>query len=100
MINYVQFILLADPKLAKIFPEPPSVSFTQARNLKQILCKNTLKELPFRGGDLEQNAPGCYKHNHGGRGRGCISRITNKWMRLGVPLVGYGDCSDVANEKL
>ena len=25
------------------------------------------------------------------------SRITNKWMRLGVPLVGYGD---MATEKL
>ena len=28
------------------------------------------------------------------------SRITNKWMRLGVPLVGCGECSDVAHGKL
>jgi len=51
-LNEVHFILLADPKLAKIFPKPPSVSFRQARNLKQFLCRNILKELPFRGVDL------------------------------------------------
>ena len=28
------------------------------------------------------------------------SRITNKWVRLGVPLVGCGDSSDVAHENL
>ena len=71
-LSEVHFILLADPKLAKIFPKQPSVTFRQARNLKQILCKNTLNKLPFRDGDLEQNPPGCYKHNHGGRGRGCM----------------------------
>ena len=28
------------------------------------------------------------------------SRITNKWVKLGVPLVGCGDSSDVAHENL
>ena len=28
------------------------------------------------------------------------SRITNKWMRLGVPLVGCGEGSEVAHGKL
>ena len=28
------------------------------------------------------------------------SRITNKWMRLGVPLVGCGDLSEAAHENL
>ena len=27
------------------------------------------------------------------------SWITNKWMRLEVPLVGCGDCSEVAHGK-
>ena len=29
-----------------------------------------------------------------------LSRITNKWMKLGVPLVGCGDCSAAAHGKL
>ena len=28
------------------------------------------------------------------------SLITNEWMRLGVPLVGCGVCSDVAHGKV
>ena len=28
------------------------------------------------------------------------SRITNKWIRLGVPLVGCGDLSEAAHGKL
>ena len=69
----IHFILLADQKMAEIYPKPPSVTFRQARNLKQILCKNTLKQLPYREGqDLNENPPGCFKHNHGGRGRRCM----------------------------
>ena len=72
-LEEVQFILLADPKVAKVYPKPPSVSFRQPKNLKQILCQNTLKQLPYRdGSDLGDNPPGCYKHNHGGRGRRCM----------------------------
>ena len=29
-----------------------------------------------------------------------LSRITNKWMKLGVPLVGCGDYSTAAHGKL
>ena len=29
-----------------------------------------------------------------------LSRITNKWTRFGVPLVGCGDCSEVPHRKL
>ena len=72
-LQEVQFILLADHKLTAIFPQTPSVSYRQAKNLKQILCKNTLRQLPFRdASDLGDKPPGCYKHNHGGRGRGCM----------------------------
>ena len=64
---------MADPKLSKIFPHPPSVSFRQAKNLKQILCHNTLKQLPFSdASDLGDKPPGTYKYNHGGRGRSCM----------------------------
>ena len=32
-----------------------------------------MKQLPYRdGSDLGDNPPGCYKHNHGGRGRRCM----------------------------
>ena len=69
-IQDIHFILLADKKMAKVFPSPPSVSYRQARNLKQILVRSSLKELPFNDvGD--QPTPGCYKHQHGGRGRSC-----------------------------
>ena len=72
-LQEVHFILSANPKLAEIYPNPPSVTFRQPRNLKQILCRNTLRNLPYReGGDLGDNPPGCYKHNHGGRGRRCL----------------------------
>lgn len=72
-LHEVHFILLADQKLAKIYPHPPSVTFRQPKNLKQILCCNTLKNLPFRdGSDLGDIPPGCYKYSHGGRGRKCL----------------------------
>ena len=72
-LQEVHFILLANPKLAKIYPHPPSVTFRQPKNLKQILCRNTLKHLPYRdGSDLNDNPPGCYKFSHGGRGRKCL----------------------------
>jgi hypothetical protein len=65
-LHEVHFILLADQKLAKIYPHLPSVTFRQPKNLKQILCCNTFKNLPFRDGS------GCYKYSHGGRGRKCL----------------------------
>ena len=72
-LKEVHFILLADRKLAKIYPHPPSVTFRQPKNLKQILCRNTLKNLPYRdGSDLGDNPPGCFKYSHGGRGRKCL----------------------------
>ena len=72
-LKEVHFILLADHKLAKIYPHPPSVTFRQPKNLKQILCRNTLKNLPYRdGSDLGDNPPGCFKYSHGGRGRKCL----------------------------
>jgi hypothetical protein len=37
-LHEVHFILLADQKLAKIYSHPPSVTFRQPKNLKQILC--------------------------------------------------------------
>jgi hypothetical protein len=67
----VHFILLADQKMSKLFPHPPSVSYRQARNLKQILVRSSLKELPFRDAS-DQTVPGCYKHQHWGRGNGCL----------------------------
>ena len=72
-LQEAHLILSANKKLAEIYPHPPSVSFRQPRNLKQILCRNTLKHLPYRdGSDLGDNPPGCYKHSHGGRGRRCM----------------------------
>jgi hypothetical protein len=65
-------ILLSDSKLKDIYPRPPSVVFRQAPNLKQILVKSVLRELPFvDGSDRERERPGCYKHNHPARGRRC-----------------------------
>ena len=62
-------ILLAGRKVAKLFPRH-SVSFRQPKNLKQILCHNTLKQLPYRNGnDLGDKSPGSYKYYYGGRGR-------------------------------
>ena len=29
-----------------------------------------------------------------------LGQINNKWMRLGVPLVGYGDPSEAAHRNL
>ena len=69
-LRSIHFILMADTKMSKIFPNPPSVSYRQPRNLRKILVKSTLKQLPFR--DIsDQLTPGCYKHMHGGRGRQC-----------------------------
>ena len=64
-------ILQADSKMRQIYKNPPAVSFRQPRNLKQIVVKNRLKELPFLDcSDLPE--PGCFKHEHGGRGRPCL----------------------------
>ena len=74
-VKEFHFILLAHPKLAKIYPpeSPPSVTYRQPRNLKQILIRSSLRELPYSNtedlDDLPQ--PGCYKHNHNRRGRKC-----------------------------
>ena len=51
--------------------KPPSVTFRQARNLKQVLVKNRLRELPYT--DCSDLPPaGCFKHAHGNRGRACM----------------------------
>ena len=74
-VKEFHFILLAHPKLAEIYPpeSPPSVTYRQPRNLKQILIRSSLKQLPYSNtedlDDLPQ--PGCYKHNHNRRGRKC-----------------------------
>ena len=70
-LKEIHFILLADNKMKKVFPNPPSVSFRQARNLKQILVQSSLKELPFPDAS-DMATPGCYRHQHGGRGRQCM----------------------------
>ena len=65
-------ILLADRKMAKIFPNPPSVSYRQPKSLKQLMVRSRLKALPYRNcSDLESNPVGCYRHKHGARGRRC-----------------------------
>ena len=66
-------ILLVDEKMRKIYPQAPSVSYRQPRNLKQILVRSRLKTLPHSDcSDLEERPAGCYKHQHGGRGRKCL----------------------------
>ena len=69
-LQEAQIILLSDQKIPKLFPKPPSVSFRQARNLKQILVQSKFKELPFR--DISDTAPpGCFKYQHGSKGKKC-----------------------------
>jgi hypothetical protein len=64
-------ILLVDKKKRTIYPKPPSVSYRQPRNLKQLMVRSRLKELPHSDcSDLEP--AGCYRHQHGGRGRKCM----------------------------
>ena len=59
--------------MKRIYPCPPSVSYRQARNLKQILVRSRLRQLPHQDcSDLENKPPGCYRHSHGGRGRSCL----------------------------
>ena len=56
-------ILLADKKMAKIFPTPPSVSYRQPRRLKQQMMRSRLKALPLRDCSYLQSKPaGCYRH--------------------------------------
>ena len=63
---------LSEKKLKEMYPRPPSVVFRQAPNLKQILVKSALRELPFLDcSDRDGDVPGCYKHNHPNRGRRC-----------------------------
>ena len=40
-------ILQSDKKMRKIYEKPPSVTFREAINLKQVLVKNRLRELPY-----------------------------------------------------
>ena len=64
-------ILQSDRKMRKIYVKPPSVVFRQARNLKQILVQNRMRELPYT--DCSDLPPaGCFKHAHGNRGRACL----------------------------
>ena len=70
-LNETFLILQANSKMKKIYDRPPSVTFRQARNLKQVLVRSRLRELPFSNcSDVPE--PGCYKFNHGNRGRGCL----------------------------
>ena len=72
-LQKAHFILLADPQIAQIFPNPPSVSYRQGRNLKQILVSSSLRELPFQDtSDLEDRPMGSYRHQHAARGRKCM----------------------------
>ena len=64
-------ILQADSKMRQIYQTPPSVSFRQGRNLKQVLVRNRFKELPFQDGS-DIPAPGCFRYEHGNRGRACM----------------------------
>ena len=65
-------IFLADRKMAKIFPSPPSVSYRQPRSLKQMMVRSRLKSFPYRDcGDLEEKPAVCYRHQHGARCRRC-----------------------------
>ena len=67
-----QHILLEDKKMCQIYPSAPSVSYRQPRNLKQILVRSRMKELPHPDcSDMETRPAGCYRHPHGGRGRKC-----------------------------
>ena len=50
---------------------PPSVSYRHAINLKQILVRFSLEELPYRYASGQPN-PGYYRHQHGGKGRACL----------------------------
>ena len=71
-LKEVQPLLLEDQKMKKIYPCPPSVSYRKARNLKQILVRSRLRQLPHSDcSGLENKPPGCYRHSHGGRGRSC-----------------------------
>ena len=71
-LKELHHILLADKKMCKVYPSPPSVSYRQAKNLKQILVRSRLQQLPHLDcSDQENQPPGCYKHSHGGRGRRC-----------------------------
>ena len=55
-------------------PNPPSITFRQAPNLKQRLVKSTLKALPFQNlEDMRVQEPGCYKFDHPRRGRPCVT---------------------------
>ena len=70
-LNETFLILQANSKMKKIYDRPPSVTFRQARNLKQVLVRSRLRELPFSNcSDVPE--PGCWKFNHGNRGRGCL----------------------------
>ena len=64
-------VLQTDRKMKKIYQKPPSVTFRQARNLKQILVRNRLRELPYPDSS-DVPAPGCKRHDHGNRGRACM----------------------------
>ena len=66
-------ILLSDKKLKEIYTTPPSVVYRQPANLRQILVKSVLRELPFRdcSDREERDTPGCYRHIHPARGRKC-----------------------------
>ena len=47
------------------------MTYRQSRNLKQILVRNRLRQLPFPdAGDVP--AAGLYRHDHGNRGRACL----------------------------
>ena len=57
--------------MKKIYQKPPSITFRQARNLKQVLVRNRLRELPYPDSS-DVPGPGCKRHDHGNRGRACM----------------------------
>ena len=49
------------------------LSYRQPRNLKQIMVRSRLEVLPHSDcSDLIAQPAGCYRHQHGGRGRKCL----------------------------
>ena len=66
---------MADTKMSKIFPNPPSVSYRQPRNLKKILVRSTLKQLPFR--DFSDQLPQAVIDTCMGEGGGNVNCVLN-----------------------
>ena len=65
---------MSDKKMREVRPNPPSIVFRQAPNLRQRLVKSAFKTLPYQNGEYVENIrPGSYKFNHPARGRPCAT---------------------------